>query len=118
MAEAVNFEDPEMDNFSSVIRFIVMKIMSMTPEEQKNIALIEGTSGLRTSVSTMMVHAMGLATEWRRSGMRKEEVVSIMMDNCTDYFIPVFAAWLCGASVSLSDPDLSQRTLARQEEVY
>merc|ERR1719318_1649411 len=61
-----------------------------------------------------MCHAMGLATEWRRSGMKKGQVVTIMMDNCTDFYIPVFAAWLCGASVSLSDPDLSHGTLARQ----
>merc|ERR1712129_5165 len=57
---------------------------------------------------------MGLATEWRKVGMVEGNLVTLMMDNSTDYYIPVFAAWLCGAGVSLTDPDLSASTLASQ----
>ena len=114
MAEELNIEEPQMKNFKSVMRFIVMKTMSMTPAEQRTIALVEGLSGARTSLATMMVHSMGLATEWRGKVVTKDSLVTIMIDNCTDYYIPVFAAWLCGAGVSLSDPDLMPRSLISQ----
>ena len=50
----------------------------------------------------------------KRRGVVKGDTVQIVMHNCVDYFIPVLSTWLCGAIVSLTNPNTRIQTLANQ----
>jgi acyl-coenzyme A synthetase/AMP-(fatty) acid ligase len=39
-----------------------------------------------------------------RAGLGKGETVTLMLPNRADFYVPVLAAWRCGAAVSLVDP--------------
>ncbi len=39
-----------------------------------------------------------------RAGLVKGETVTLMLPNSADFYVPVLAAWRCGAAVSLVDP--------------
>ena len=56
-----------------------------------------------------------LATYWRHTGTVKHgDIVTLMLDNNVHYYTPVLASWLCGAGLSLSDPDTNMTTLTSQ----
>jgi hypothetical protein len=39
-----------------------------------------------------------------RAGLGKGDTVTLMLPNRADFYVPVLAAWRCGAAVSLVDP--------------
>ncbi len=39
-----------------------------------------------------------------RAGLGKGETVTLMLPNRADFYVPVLAAWRCGAALSLVDP--------------
>lgn len=50
----------------------------------------------------------------QQAGLKKDQVVQIVMANNADYFWPIFGAWLLGGVVSLSDPGLHHDVLKKQ----
>ena len=95
---------------NNIMRLLLHLMMGMTQEEHNNIKLIHATSGASTSLATMLIGSVRLATHWRLSGhVTRGDIVTIALDNCPQYYTPVMAAWLCGAGVSLTDPTVSIR---------
>ena len=95
---------------NNIMRLLLHMMTEMTPEEHNNIKLIHATSGSSTSLVTLLIGSVRLATHWRLGGhVTRGDVVTISLNNCPQYYIPVFAAWLCGAGVSLTDPTVNIR---------
>ena len=49
-----------------------------------------------------------------KAGLKKGHVVEFVIPNSTLYHVLVFGAWLCGATVSLGDPEMSLSALKTQ----
>ena len=55
-----------------------------------------------------------LAKSLYKNGFRKGDCLQIMMQNNVDFFTPALAAWTCGGSASIVNPNISVKSLADQ----
>ncbi len=77
-------------------------------------AIVDAADGTGLSLSDLAASAANVAREWRRGGVRHGDTVTLFLPNMAEFYVPVLAAWLCGAAVSCTDPDVRALTLARQ----
>ena len=76
--------------------------------------IVDAADGTGLSLADIAAAAANVAREWRRGGVRNGDTVTLFLPNLAEYYVPVLAAWLCGAAVSCTDPDSRALTLARQ----
>ena len=73
------------------------------------------TCGVRRKrISEIEVQARQVASSFYQNGLRKGDVVHLVIPNNTEYHITVIGAWLCEATVSLGDPGLSLKVMETQ----
>ena len=77
-------------------------------------AIVDAADGTGLSLADLAATAANVAREWRRGGVRHGDTVTLFLPNMAEFYVPVLAAWLCGAAVSCTDPDVRAYTLARQ----
>jgi acyl-coenzyme A synthetase/AMP-(fatty) acid ligase len=77
-------------------------------------AIVDAADGTGLSLADLAATAANVAREWRRGGVRHGDTVTLFLPNMAEFYVPVLAAWLCGAAVSCTDPDVRALTLARQ----
>ncbi len=77
-------------------------------------AIVDAADGTGLSLADLAATAANVAREWRRGGVRHGDTVTLFLPNMAEFYVPVLAAWLCGAAVSCTDPDIRALTLARQ----
>ena len=58
----------------------------------------------RMKLSSIEPTARLLAKALHQMGLSHEEVCHLYLPNTTCFFYPVFATWLCGGTISMSDP--------------
>ncbi len=59
---------------------------------------------LAVTVFSIFLIGVILCCFFARAGLGKGETVTLMLPNRADFYVPVLAAWRCGAAVSLVDP--------------
>ena len=53
---------------------------------------------------------------YNKAGLRKGDIVHLLIPNCTDYHCFAFGSWICEAVVSAADPGVSVEVLKVQLE--
>jgi acyl-CoA synthetase (AMP-forming)/AMP-acid ligase II len=76
-------------------------------------AIVDAADGSGLSLADMAGWAACVAREWRRGGVTRGDTVTLFLPNMAEYYVPVLAAWLCGAAVSCTDPESRAYTFAR-----
>ena len=68
----------------------------------------------RIMVSEIEAISRKIGQAFSEAGLKKGQVVEFVIPNSTLYHVLVFGAWLCGAIVSLGDPEMSLSALKTQ----
>ncbi len=76
--------------------------------------MLDATNKKSLQLSEVEGRAVVAANFFQRKGVRRGDVVQIVLPNCVEYHVATLGAWLLGAAVSLSDPGLSGKILCQQ----
>jgi acyl-CoA synthetase (AMP-forming)/AMP-acid ligase II len=101
------------DSEGSLVEHVWRCMAARGPAAAEQKAIVDAADGRGLSLSEMACWAACVAREWRRGGVQRGDTVTLFLPNLTEYYVPVLAAWLCGAAVSCTDPDSRAYTFAR-----
>ena len=103
------------DSAESLLQHVWQCLAARPPAERQQAAKasVDAADGSGLSLADMAAWAACVAREWRRGGVQRGDTVTLFLPNMAEYYVPVLAAWLCGAAVSCTDPDSRPLTFAR-----
>ena len=76
--------------------------------------LVDTETGYSHTISQIEPVSRRVASALLSLGFGPGDVLQTGYSSCLDFYWPVFGAWLCGGTVSLGDPNLSQGAIQQQ----
>ncbi len=76
--------------------------------------LVDTETGSSRTISQIEPISRRVASALLSLGFGPGDVLQTGYSSCLDFYWPVFGAWLCGGTVSLGDPNLSQGAIQQQ----
>ena len=78
--------------------------------------LVDTETNLTNPISKIETTSRQVAVALASMGFQPGDVLQTGYSSCLDFYWPVFGAWLCGGTVSLGDPNLSETNIKKQLE--